>query len=140
MKPTKSIPTGCAIALISLWFLVTPQLAMAGGCEDAELLKDVRLYHGSPAPVFGWREGDDPPPPIAHSGNPDGPAWFAENDEFSLHAALRMSMKQDNLSLHVYRTTVSMSMLSCEDHHAFFQTTGLDEDEDIDVARAFCKE
>lgn len=128
--------------LVALALMATPGARAA--CNDIGMIpSQATLYHGAPVPEFVWRGEDlNPAPPFAHGTVPDGPAWFAFNWQFSVHAGLRFLTGQDegSLTLFQYRPSQDLAVLDCDSHSDFGHRTGIDVDrhEDIDVARAFC--
>jgi hypothetical protein len=78
--------------------------AASAACGDVALDDKYSVYHGSPISPggFAW-VGGLPPPPFKHAPVPDGPAWFAFTDEFSIHAGLRYAAgKNDSMYVHQY--------------------------------------
>jgi hypothetical protein len=82
------------------------------------------LFHGTLASEFTHEHLDKAgPSPIhyVHPPTPDSPAWFADNQKFSLHAAVRFTRpgKPAVIVLHAYRIQKSISMMSLPDMDNF---------------------
>lgn len=100
------------------------------------------VYHGTPVGMFTWQNpGLNPAPPFDHPANPDGPAWFADNWQFSIHAGLRYLVGQSdtNLSLYLYSFRQEIAVLVCPDLATFSAETGIPLDNgDYVAAETFC--
>ncbi|KUJ07431.1 uncharacterized protein LY89DRAFT_691873 [Mollisia scopiformis] len=80
------------------------------------------LYHGSMADQFAHQEAGGPSPThYVHPPTPDGPAWFANNEKFSLHAAVRFTKPQEKatITLHTYTVKSEINMFSMPNMAAF---------------------
>jgi hypothetical protein len=124
--------------------LCGPSRAQARCDKVGHIAKDTLLYHGSPAALFDWRNtGLNPPPPFGHPDSPDGPAWFALNKTFSLHAAVRYTVGTTipSVTLHVYKVVQQggIAALVCDDHESFHAATEIAVDDDVTMADTFCK-
>jgi hypothetical protein len=100
------------------------------------------LYHGTPVAMFNWQNPQlNPAPPFSHPASPSGPAWFAADWEFSIHAGVRFLMGRSDTSLVLYRYTVqtTMSALICRTMAELSAFTHIpDSGEDVEMARQFC--
>jgi hypothetical protein len=129
---------------LSLALLLCGLSRAQAGCDKVgHIAKDALLYHGSPAALFDWRNtGLNPPPPFGHPDSPDGPAWFALNKAFSLHAAVRYTVGTaiDSITLYTYRVSQQggIAALICDDHLSFKAVTQIAIDDDVEMAKTFC--
>lgn len=108
-------------------------------CTQSEVSPNSVIYHGSPVKMFDWRRTDlNPAPPFNNPPSPDGPAWFAWNWQFSVHAGLRYLQGQSGVSntLHRYNVHTKPNVLSCPNHAAFSAHTQLSFDNGGDVVAA----
>jgi hypothetical protein len=124
-------------------------LGLAGSaranCNDVGQVKsDVHLFHGTGSAVFDWRNAKlNAAPPFKHPDSPDGPAWFAEEIDFSIHAGLLDAAFNQSKVLNLYSYQVkqaSIAVLACDTHADFKAHTKIDTDkhEDPVVAHEFC--
>jgi hypothetical protein len=82
------------------------------------------LFHGTLAAEFTHEHLDKAgPSPIhyVHPPTPDAPAWFADNQKFSLHAAVRFTRPGQRavIVLHAYQVRKAISMMSLPDMDNF---------------------
>jgi len=97
---------------------------MQGVADPLTLPEGKILFHGTLAPEFTHEyleEAGPSPTHYVHPPTPDAPAWFADNEKFSLHAAVRFtkSGKASEIVLHSYRVSKPISMLSLADLESF---------------------
>lgn len=128
--------------------LVLQPRPAAADCSDGTVKDTTTLFHGSPVSPggFSWR-GGLPKPPTAHSKKPDGPAWFAVDDEFSIHAGLRLTIagRDSHLYVHSYKPQdggVSLRGCATWDEMADAikkMDSSADVSTDVSMATAFCK-
>lgn len=101
------------------------------------------IYHGAPVGMFTWQNpGLNPAPPFSHPSNPDGPAWFAGNWQFSVHAGIRYLLGQSDVTMYLYQYQLKQTIatLTCETHADFSKQTGISfANGDFDAAVDFCK-
>lgn len=112
-------------------------------CDDVGTLpQGTVLYHGTPVGMFTWQQPDlNPAPPFNHPSTPDGPAWFADDWQFSIHAGLRFLQGQSDTSLTLYQYSLrqQIATLTCPDLDSFTEATGISlENGDYPAAVAFC--
>ena len=96
-----------------------------GVASPATLEADQVLYHGTLANEFVHRFK---PYPIhyKHPHTPDEPAWFANNEKFALHAAVRYTKPEKEAEIvlhtfHVYGRIHLMSLPDIENFRIFMQ-------------------
>lgn len=85
------------------------------------------LYHGTLASKFTHEyacAGGPSPHHYTHPPTPDGPAWFADSEKFSLHAAVRFTRpgKPAEITVHsydIYQSIGVMSLPTIEDFRIF---------------------
>lgn len=152
MISSGSFKTAClAIACMTL-SLITGSSAWAV-CRSDILSNRTSFYHGTPVAEFVWFDQDRP---VEHPRTPDGPAWFAFDEEFSVHAAVRLVRLQVDannnllpaaLQLHRYRLSARTTgrLLTCDTHAEFIQASRIrgnrmdgTERADSDLAADFC--
>jgi hypothetical protein len=98
-------------------------MSKPGLAGHAVLPKGKVLYHGSPAEYFNWQDADGEkwgfpaPKHIIHPPDPTGPAWFADNVKFSLHAAVRYTKPnvRTEITLHEYTLDHPMDIMAFDD-------------------------
>lgn len=133
------------VLFLSLALVLCGLSRAQAGCDSVgHIAKDAVLYHGSPAALFDWHNtGLNPPPPFTHPNSPDGPAWFARNQAFSLHAAVRYTVGTtiNEVTLYVYNVAQQggIAALICDDHESFRAATGIAVDDDVTMANTFCR-
>jgi hypothetical protein len=136
----------CKLA-VAVALVLAARTAHAACDQVGHIPENTMLYHGSPAALFDFREVQGwpkPPPAIKNPNAPDGPAWFAFNRQFSLHAGLRYlvdtSPGMGKLTLHTYKVNQrgGIAALICGNHGEFAHETGLPVNDDGATARAFC--
>lgn len=91
-----------------------------GVASDKYLEAGKLLFHGSLAQKFTheYPPGPNPAPThYIHPPHPDGPAWFADNEKFSLHAAIRFTEpgKPADIVLHSYQLKAKLHLMSLPD-------------------------
>jgi hypothetical protein len=110
--------------LISInYATVTSKFNMHGVADQLALAQGTILYHGTMADKFVHQDSIGGPAPshYIHPPTPDGPAWFAENIAFSLHAAIRFTSPNTHAEISLYEYTVRypISMMSFENMDSF---------------------
>jgi hypothetical protein len=102
---------------------MTSKSNMHGVADHLTLPQRTVLYHGTLADKFVHQDSIGGPAPshYIHPPTPDGPAWFAENIAFSLHAAIRFTNPNTRAQISLYEYTVRypISMMSFENMDSF---------------------
>jgi hypothetical protein len=102
---------------------MTSKSNMHGVADYFTLPQGTVLYHGTLADEFVHQESTAGPAPshYIHPPTPDGPAWFAQNIAFSLHAAVRFTAPNTETEISLYEYTVRnpISMMSFENMASF---------------------
>ncbi|CAA0118156.1 Uncharacterised protein [Halioglobus japonicus] len=135
-----ALRTSALLALLTVLNLHTPAIAECD--QTGRVAEGTIYYHGSPVGIFTWRDTElNPAPPFAHPKKPDGPAWFTNSWEFSVHAGSRYLIGQTDKSLHLhkYKLKSMVSTLTCETHADFTKYTDISfENGDYQAATTFC--
>lgn len=132
-----------ATLLLSAILLCGSRPVLANCDRVGHVPQKTQLFHGSTAALFEWRDTAlNPQPPFRHPNSPDGPAWFALNRDFSLHAGVRyvVGTNQDKVTLHTYQVQQQggIAALVCDDHNSFYKETKIPVNDDVAMAMAFC--
>lgn len=140
-KTTRILPLPPVFALLILALMLA---ADAGAeCDPiATVAEGTLVYHGTPVGIFSWSDPSlNPAPPYDHPRSPDGPAWFADDWQFSVHAGLRFLMGQSDIDLHLYRysLTQQIAVLECSTTTEWAAETGISlQNGDYPAAQEFC--
>jgi hypothetical protein len=88
----------------------------AGVANELKLESNKELFHGTLATEFTHDRPGPNPGPIHyhHPPTPDEPAWFADNEKFALHAAVRFTQPgvRSEITLHSYSIYGRLHMMS----------------------------